>query len=271
MLLIVWEIKTAEETLAAGRSPELVAGPWLVDSIVEIRPTGKETGEVVWEWHVYDHLIQDRDSSRANYGQVSAHPERIDINFGQSLLSELSGLAQSPGEQAQKKDNLKALSSIGYMGSPAPKGMPMVYSDWTHVNAVSYDAERDQIMLSVRSFSEFWIIDHGTTTAEAAGHDGGRSGKGGDLLYRWGNPQTYRAGSTADQKLFAQHDAHSDPPGFSRRRTRPGLQQRPRPAGIRFLVRGRDRPSDRRRGPVSPRARTPRSGRASPSGASRPR
>ncbi len=36
-------------------------------------------------------------------------------------------------------------------------------------------------MLTVRAFSEFWIIDHSTTTAEAHGHTGGRSGRGGDL------------------------------------------------------------------------------------------
>jgi hypothetical protein len=201
-------MKTAEETVAAGRVPSLVEGPWLVDSVVEIRPTGKEYGEVEWEWHVWDHLIRDRDSSRANYGPVSSHPERIDINFGQSLLSELSGVSPSPGEGDRKKNNLTALNSIGYMGSPASTGIPGVYSDWTHFNAVSYDADRDQIMLSVRTFSEFWIIDHGTTPAEAAGHTGGRGGRGGDLLYRWGNPQAYRAGSKEDQQLFAQHDAH---------------------------------------------------------------
>lgn len=29
---------------------------------------------------------------------------------------------------------------------------------------------------------------------------------GGDLLYRWGNPITYRQGTVADQKMFRQHD-----------------------------------------------------------------
>jgi hypothetical protein len=72
---------------------------------------------------------------------------------------------------------------------------------------VAYNAKLDQILISVRSFNEFWILDHSTTTKEAAGHTGGRSGKGGDLLYRWGNPAAYRAGKAADQKLFAQHDA----------------------------------------------------------------
>ncbi|CAK8718630.1 hypothetical protein KKHLCK_07795 [Candidatus Electrothrix laxa] len=65
----------------------------------------------------------------------------------------------------------------------------------------------DQILFSVRQQSEIWVIDHSTTTEEAAGHTGGNRGKGGDLLYRWGNPAVYRAGSSADQQLFVQHDA----------------------------------------------------------------
>jgi hypothetical protein len=201
VLLIVWEIKTAEETIAAGRRPESVDGPWLVDSLIEIRPTGKAAGEVVWEWHVWDHLIQDRDPSKAHYGDVAAHPELIDINFGETLASEVARATPSP-------DTLKTLRSIGYVGSRIPRAGPGITPDWTHINAVAYNAELDQIMLTVRQFSEFWILDHGTTTAEAKGHTGGRSGQGGDLLYRWGNPQTYRAGSPADQQLFAPHDAH---------------------------------------------------------------
>jgi hypothetical protein len=69
-------------------------------------------------------------------------------------------------------------------------------------------------MLSVHNLSEVWIIDHSTTTAEAAGHTGGRSSKGGDILYRWGNPQVYRAGTADDQRLFVQHNTHWIPKGL---------------------------------------------------------
>src|SRR5581483_6499231 len=71
-----------------------------------------------------------------------------------------------------------------------------------------YNPELDQVMVSVFEFSELWVLDHGTKTDEAAGHQGGKYGKGGDLLYRWGNPRAYRAGTVKDQKLFGQHNAH---------------------------------------------------------------
>ena len=218
VLLIVWEIKTAAETIAAGRRPETVRGPWLADSIVEVKPTGKTTGEVVWEWHAWDHLIQDADPSKANYGDVGKHPERIDVNFGDSEMGfpggppgpprrDIAGKDARKEDEAKKKREMDRLKSIGYVGSPTARGNRGILPDWTHVNSVAYNAELDQIMISVRSFGEIWIIDHGTTAAEAAGHAGGKRGKGGDLLYRWGNPMSYRAGTKADQRLFAQHDA----------------------------------------------------------------
>ena len=117
-------------------------------------------------------------------------------------------------DEAKKKREMDRLKSIGYVGNPTARGNRGILPDWTHVNSVAYNAEFDQIMISVRSFGEFWIIDHGTTTAEAAGHKGGKRGKGGDLLYRWGNPISYRAGTKADQRLFAQHDAHWIPEGY---------------------------------------------------------
>ncbi len=229
VLLIVWEIKTAEETLAAGRRPESVEGAWLADSIVEIKPTGKTTGEIVWEWHAWDHLIQDADASKANYGDVGAHPELIDINFGQSEAFPGAGSrggrpgssrqatakkAATKSDDAATKKSLDQLRGIGYVGGASARGNRGFVPDWTHVNSVAYNAEHDQIVISVRAFGEFWMIDHSTTTAEAASHSGGRRGRGGDLLYRWGNPRSYRAGTAEDQRLFNQHDAHWIPKGF---------------------------------------------------------
>lgn len=84
-------------------------------------------------------------------------------------------------------------------------------ADWTHVNSVAYNADLDQVLISVRNHSEIWIIDHGTSSEEAGGHAGGRRGRGGDLLYRWGNPAAY--GATRRQQLFGQHNAQWIPAG----------------------------------------------------------
>lgn len=175
ILLVAWELKTRDQALAAGRNPDNLMGSELwPDHIVEIEPVGDSDINIVWEWHVWDHLVQEYDPTKANYGIVSEHPELIDINYG---------------------------------GSRA---------DWNHINAIDYNEELDQILLSVKVFDEIWVIDHSTTTEEAAGHTGGRYGKGGDILYRWGNPQTYNCGDAEDQLFFGQHGTNwieSDCPG----------------------------------------------------------
>jgi len=171
ILMIAWELKTQTEAEDAGRDPSLLtdSGLW-PDCVIEVAPTGTFGGEIVWEWHVWDHLVQDYSATKANYGVVSNHPERIDLNFT---------MTGSPGGAA----------------------------DWNHINSVDFNEDLDQIVLSVHNFSEIWIIDHSTTTAEAEGHAGGNGGMGGDLLYSWGNPQTYDAGGSGNQQLFVQHDA----------------------------------------------------------------
>jgi hypothetical protein len=205
VLLIVWDRKTAEEAIAAGRRPEMTGDKHLLpDSLIEIKPTGKTTGEVVWEWHLWDHLVQDFDKTKANYGNVAEHPELVNINYGEDDF--FPKTAAKDGQDKPKAD-----------GSPAANTTPTrprVNPDYTHFNGVAYNPDLDQIAVSVWAFSEFWIIDHSTTTAEAASHVGGRSGKGGDLLYRWGNPRAYRAGTKADRKLFNQHNAHWIPRGL---------------------------------------------------------
>lgn len=168
ILAIVWEYQSKEDAIAAGRdSLNLPDNQLWPDNVIEINPS---TGEVVWEWHAWDHIVQDFDETKANFGIVADHPELIDINFD-----------THDGD-----------------------------ADWLHANAIDYHPmpNVDQIMLSIPYFNEVWIIDHSTSTEEAAGSTGGLNGKGGDIIYRWGNPQTYRAGDETDQKLFFQHDAH---------------------------------------------------------------
>jgi hypothetical protein len=204
VLLIVWDRKTAEEAIDAGRRPEMTGDRHLIpDSLVEIKPTGKTTGQVVWEWHLWDHLVQDFDKTKANYGNVADHPELVNINHGEDELP--SVIAAKGVKDAPKADSKTTANT---------RRPPRINPDYTHFNGVAYNSDLDQIAVSVWTFSEFWIIDHGTTTAEAAGHTGGRRGKGGDLLYRWGNPQAYRHGTKADRKLFSQHNAHWIPKGF---------------------------------------------------------
>jgi hypothetical protein len=204
ILLPVWEQKTRDEAIAAGRRAETVNKTGLVaDSIVEIKPTGKTTGKVVWEWHAWDHLIQDHDSAKDHFGEVGKHPERIDVNFGEGTIAAM----------VAKPEELEKLRAIGYVGGAGQKP-GRIQPDWLHINAVTYNPDFDQVLVSVHEFSEIWVIDHGTTTAEAAGSKGGKYDKGGDLLYRWGNPRAYRAGSVKDQKLFGQHNAHWIPKGL---------------------------------------------------------
>lgn len=127
-----------------------------------------ETSKIVWQWNAYDHLVQNYNPYLPNYGKPGNHQRRIDANY------------------------------FKYVKKP----------DWLHVNAVDYNPVTDQIMISAREFNEIWVVDHSTTTAQAATSNGGRYGHGGDLLYRYGNPEAYGHGSEYSRELFLQHDAH---------------------------------------------------------------
>ena len=80
IIMLVVEKKTYAEVLAAGFNPALLdsqiatKGYMLPDSVVEIQPVGASGGNVVWKWSVWDHLIQDYDATKANYGVPAAAP-----------------------------------------------------------------------------------------------------------------------------------------------------------------------------------------------------
>ena len=176
VLVVVWEYKTRAEAIAVGRDPEKIEdnAVW-PEAVLEIQQTGPTSGKIVWEWHLWDHLVQSHDATKPNFAFPSERPERVDINF-----------------------------------------MDRPIADWIHMNSIDYNPQLDQILMCGRTFDEIWVIDHSTTTAQAAGSTGGTQGKGGDLLYRWGNPFAWFAGTPFDQKLYGQHDPHwipADRPG----------------------------------------------------------
>ena len=142
------------------------------DKVVELQPNLEDgSTEIVWQWNSWDHFVQDKFPGRANYGNVESEVGKIDVNY----LRE------------------------GYV--------LFLRGQMHHVNSVDYNPELDQIVLSSAAYGELWFIDHSTTMAEAAGDSGGRYGRGGDLIYRWGNPFTTRSGTLDDATLYWQHDA----------------------------------------------------------------
>ncbi|MDH3987722.1 MAG: aryl-sulfate sulfotransferase [Gammaproteobacteria bacterium] len=170
ILTITWESVTADQAISQGRDPETVPedGDFWYDGVIEIDPYN---AEIVWEWSVRHHIIQEFDSTKPNYGVVADHPELWDIN--------------------------KFVPSFVAGG---------ISADWAHFNAIDYNPELDQILLSSNFHGEFYVIDHSATPYEAADHKGGRYGKGGDILYRWGNPANYNRGTQEERELWGQHD-----------------------------------------------------------------
>lgn len=166
-LVICYVVKTAAEATAAGSTSNISIQS---EKIMEIKPNGLNGADIVWEWHVWDHLVQNVDASKANYqSSIVNHPELLNINYKTS-------------------------------------------KDWLHMNGIDYNPVLDQIVWSSHNLNEIYVIDHSTTTAEAASHSGGNAGKGGDFLYRWGNPAAY--GATGTAVLNVVHDAHWVPEGY---------------------------------------------------------
>ena len=222
VLLIAWEFRFREDQLAVGRDPAHVLdkGLW-PDAVLEIKPTLPEGGEIVWEWHAWDHLIQDSDEGAEHYGSIPEHPELLDINYDNR------GAPALTTEEKKKQEELaEQMRAVGYAGgdeeeddaSAGPQALAPPAggngSDWLHTNAISYDPGLDLIAVSSPELSEIYVLDHSTTSDQAASHKGGKYGKGGDLLWRWGNPQNHGAGTEAERKLFYQHNVQWIAPGL---------------------------------------------------------
>ncbi len=176
ILVLAWEIIPIEIFEEAGGIILSNQETIRTETILEFKPIGTNNYELVWQWRTMDHLVQNIYPEMDNFGEPAENPHKIHINY-----------------EGGNPNN----------------------DDWMHANFIDYNAALDQIIMSVRYFNEFWIIDHSTTIEESAGSTGGNYGKGGDLLYRWGNPAAYNSGTEDNQQLFWQHHTHWIPEGYS--------------------------------------------------------
>ncbi len=190
ILAIVWEAKSAADVLALGRTSVSTPTVWAgaVYEICRHSATNSCTdGDIVWKWSSWDHVAQDVNSSIPStyVTNISDHPDLIDLNY-------------VPGQ-----------STTGF-------------PDWMHFNGIDYNAAKDEILISVHNFNEYWIIDHADST------------KG--ILARVGNPAAY--GGTGPAGPLRPARRPLDPHRPARCRQYPRIQQRPQSTGRRLLLGG---------------------------------
>ena len=83
VLILVWECLNKEQAKSIGFNG---TGPIYLEKIIEIDPVNQK---VIWEWRSFDHLIQDFDSNALNFGVISEHPEKINLNYHNSENGDL--------------------------------------------------------------------------------------------------------------------------------------------------------------------------------------
>ena len=145
-----------DEVIDLGADPDAVEryeGAQM-DAIVEV----DQRGNVVWEYHFKDHLVQDISPLANNYvGEgrtIADYPGRLDINWA------------------------------------------TVQRDYLHLNGIDYHPELGHLAISGNRTHEIYIIDHdGTFVANDPGQSLRLAASdAGDFLYRFGNPAIYGQG-----------------------------------------------------------------------------
>ncbi|MEM7348252.1 MAG: aryl-sulfate sulfotransferase, partial [Chloroflexota bacterium] len=173
ILVFSWEALTKAEAKTLGWEDQEILNPrgdgyiW-GDRLLELKPNLEDgSTDIAWEWAALDHIVQHHDPDTPNYGKPSEQRHKLHLNY---------------------------TKYANYL---------FTYGQLFHCNSVSYNEERDQLIISSAQFSELWVIDHSGTTEETRGSKG-------DLLFRWGNAETYSdevpTFNRQDKLLYWQHD-----------------------------------------------------------------
>jgi len=175
-MMIMGRPLTNEEALALGCDPALSNNyKSIPDGIIEV----DKDGNIIWEWNISDHLVQDVKKDAPNYGVVKDHPEKMDPNFG-----------------VGRRGNWTHTNSIDY--NPT-------------LDHVVFNNSVDSEFYVIDHGATFIPGDFEKSKALAAGEKG-------DFLYRFGNPSVYDAAdgpsiqaggyqsTNGYQQMFFTHD-----------------------------------------------------------------
>lgn len=155
ILMLVWESHTRDEAIAQGRlSGRLTENALWSERVIEVKRTGPTSGEVVWSWSSWDHMIQDVDPSKPNFGVVANHPERIDINAGGTRSDWLH--ANSVRYNAKRDEVMISIHNLHEIWIISRKSGDIVYR---YGNPINYKlgTVRDQVLFGQHDAR--WISD----------------------------------------------------------------------------------------------------------------
>ena len=181
ILAIVWEVKTAQQAKALGRT-QVASDTLLAGAVYEICRSSSSNnctdGEIVWRWSIWDHIVQDVDMTITStyVNDISEHTDKIDLNY--------------------------------FNGAGA--------SDWTHINSVDYNATTDQILLSVHNFNEYWVIEHSDASqgiTARVGNPSAYQGIGEQTLFVQHDAQWIEDGAAGAGNILVFNNGSNRPDG----------------------------------------------------------
>jgi hypothetical protein len=172
VLILAWEYKSNAECIAAGRNPATVGRGMWPDYAIEVN----RNKQIVWEFHVWDNLVQNFDPTKPNYGQPIDNPTKWDINW------------INPGMATVGSDTVASTTQ-----------------DWTHWNTANYHpTDPNKIVFNSRHMGESYIVDK--TTKKLIWRFGNPSVYGAGMAPSFMND--------GDQLIWGPHHAQIIGPGL---------------------------------------------------------
>lgn len=196
-----------QEAIAAGADPECELAEFdsdgnpnqaaaEVDGVYEVNMNGK----IVWYWTFWEHVVQ------------SYNPDGyVTLPDGSTRSTYQAAVEVNPDYLLDQRYRIQDFGRLDLnIDAQFDKGLA---PDWNHVNSMSYNPARDEVVVNSREHGEIYVIDHSLTTAAAAG-------PAGDFVYRWGNPANYGKGlpptwiNNGHEQLWGAHNINWIPQGY---------------------------------------------------------